>query len=627
MSSLQEINRVIRSHNPFDSYFITKSHQIWGEASPDVASVNKHASKAVLDAVKKINDGQLETIGITITAEKGLGKTHILSRIRHRLQNSGGGIFIYLYEYGKLSQIKQSFLQGLISSLRKPGSQNVMQCQELITTLLNEALNKDFSANELIAKFSAAIIKRPDLIDQLTHMVYQLEHGLEDPDLIRALIWTLSSVHAPYALNWLAGKELSDAQSQKMGLPNTNCDDPNIYAFNVSLQLLNLIGYCSVPVICFDELDGTESGDEEDELVAGYTRAQVVASLGKDLYNGLKRGVLVTAMYSATWREEILQTFGGGRSGLSDRIAAKKIDLQYLKIDDVIALVSCWLERFYEQHEIEPPHKLYPFLEVDLRSNYEQDRPTVRSVLRWCAENFGPGPDSTGKLEKLYEETESDLDDFFDDNETIANALAFCLKKIEGQTLEGVTVKTIEKDISPKYKNNGYVQFRVVGQENSQIVKIGVGVIQNSHGKSIGARLKRLTWYDQFGLTRGCLVRSKLIRSDLQVANKALAKLINELGGEWVSPKETEIRPLIAIRKIAKQLENHEISQEHFQQFLEAKRLIIDNPVIREILSAPSGVTPDEVIDEDQELEKAERALSEELAATLEANAEELVPV
>ena len=127
-------------------------------------------------------------------------------------------------------------------------------------------------------RFTAEIAKKPHIIDQLTHRVHRLGDVVEDPDIIKALIWTLSSVHAPYALNWLSGKELTQAQSEKMGLPNINSEDQGAYAFNTAMQILNLISYCSTPVVCFDELDGTEAGSDDDPLMEGCSRAQVVAN-------------------------------------------------------------------------------------------------------------------------------------------------------------------------------------------------------------------------------------------------------------------------------------------------------------------------------------------------------------
>lgn len=86
MSTASAIDDLIRNKNPFAGHNVVRPQQIWGKSFPDVPLINAHASNAVFDAVAKVRQGQRETVGITITAEKGLGKSHIISRIRHRLQ-------------------------------------------------------------------------------------------------------------------------------------------------------------------------------------------------------------------------------------------------------------------------------------------------------------------------------------------------------------------------------------------------------------------------------------------------------------------------------------------------------------------------------------------------------------
>lgn len=85
---------------------MVRPQQIWGKSFPDVPSINAHASNTVFDAVDKVRKGKRETVGITITAEKGLGKSHIISRIRHRLQTEDSSLFIYMNKYDNLNQIK-----------------------------------------------------------------------------------------------------------------------------------------------------------------------------------------------------------------------------------------------------------------------------------------------------------------------------------------------------------------------------------------------------------------------------------------------------------------------------------------------------------------------------------------
>ncbi|HEY9702232.1 MAG TPA: hypothetical protein V6C58_07285, partial [Allocoleopsis sp.] len=90
------IDELIKNHNPFIGHTVVTKEQIWGQNFPDAPQINAHVSEQILNAVSKINKGEIPTIGITITAEKGLGKSHIISRIRHQLKHDGTGLFIYM---------------------------------------------------------------------------------------------------------------------------------------------------------------------------------------------------------------------------------------------------------------------------------------------------------------------------------------------------------------------------------------------------------------------------------------------------------------------------------------------------------------------------------------------------
>lgn len=418
----------------------------------------------------------------------------------------------------------------------------------------------------------------------------------------------MSQAHAPFAINWLAGRELSEAQANMMDLPDLSKEDRDVEAFNVARQILALISYYTTPVICFDELDGTELADEDNSLLGGCSRAQVVGSLAKDIYNNLKRGVLITAMYAKTWKEEFFTT--QAFKAIQDRIAHKEIELNSLKPDDVVMLVAYWLENFYSMQGLTPPHALYPFEESKLREL--GDGATVRDILQWCAKNFSSVEiNPIEKLEKIYQQIEANVEDFSDDNVKIANALAFGLQHLVGQTVEGVTLSEIDRGVHPKWKHKGRINFRILGEEKGKEVKIGVCVSQDSHGRTVGASMKYLTWYNDFDLTRGCLVRSKSIPQHWQVANAGLEELLKKKGGEWVSFKDEEIKPLLTLHKMAKELDREIFGDEDFRRFINEKHPISDNSLIQEILSDPSGQSPKEVIDEDSELEKL---FSEELA-------------
>ncbi|MHC5829673.1 MAG: hypothetical protein ACYT04_80560, partial [Nostoc sp.] len=123
----------------------------------------------------------------------------------------------------------------------------------------------------------------------------------------------------------------------------------------------------------------------------------------------------------------------------------------------------------YEEHQQTPPHPLYPFDETKLRE-LGKSRPTVRSVLKWCAENFVPNEpiidDLTNSTTNTTSATnatsawtsttihpfkacfdnelanvEASINSLMEDEVTIADALWLTFNTLIGQTVEGVTIK------------------------------------------------------------------------------------------------------------------------------------------------------------------------------------------
>ncbi|MGQ4648864.1 ATP-binding protein [Lyngbya aestuarii] len=598
MSSIEEL---IKSKNPFAGHSVVRPLQIWGKGFPDVPSINAHASDAVFDAVAKVRRGERQTVGITITAEKGLGKSHIISRIRHHYQANSDALFVYMSKYDNLNQIKAKFINNVTTSLRAFGSQGVMQWQEIAAALINEAKNWNYTPKQYIASFPNWLRKYSNkLVDRLTNLVLQVKPDIDDPYIVTAILWTLSPSHAPYATHWLSGLELSQTQAETMGLPNPKREDREVEAFNKARQILDIISDYRVPIICFDELDSLDIDEN------GFTLAQLIASLTKDLYNTLKRGVFLLAMYAETWTYQV-RVLPNAEAAMA-RLVSERTDMQplklgYLNSDNVIDLVSHWLKEFYGENQQKPPYPLYPFDESKLRDMGKQ-KPTLRSVIRWCAENFKLADNRKPQknIVELCFETELDgikrnIDVLSEENNNeIAEALKLAFSTLRQQTIEGVTIDEV-KEIQGN--SQGYIHFKIVGTENKQAVKIGVAVLEQSGGRYQGAALKRLIDYERFDLTRGCLVRSKTINPGARVAQQCVGILLTEKGGEWVLLQEQDIKPLLAILSVYQNRESYELSEEQIFDFIEQKKLAINNPLIREILSDPSGQEPDNLTDED----------------------------
>jgi hypothetical protein len=613
-SPLEDIHDAINNSNPFSIKFVDQ-HHIWGASFPDVPEINAHVSDAVFDAIDQVSKHELPSIGIIITGEKGLGKTQVISRIRHRLQAEGNAFFIYMGNYGDLDSIKSEFLQTLTSSLKRIGVEGVTQWQELAANMVFTARgDRPCTPKELAnGRFESIIRKNSKIPENWANAICTRKPELNNPYLVKAILWTLSENYAPYAISWLSGQELTQAKADELGLPN-NSQKTELATFKTTCELLALIGHYSNLVFCFDELDDPNYSDR------GFTRAQIVAALAKDLRNSISKCVLLMAMYPATLRDEI--KLGQTQGASYDRTADKVLELDYLNSDTSVALVSKWLEDFYMSKELVPPHPLYPFDESEIRSIGSRENPPARALLKWCSENWKvlessvvlPSPQTTDKeieeiqpvlnpvkaaFENELEAIEQSIDEYLDDKKILSSSLWHGFASLIGQTVEGVRIDKLEEFTCSAAEKSYSPDFKIIGEEDGKPVKIGVMVHQIANGQGVQAGLKKLINYKKLDITRGCLIRSKTISPGAAKAQGFLRELLDEKGGEWVQLGKEDIKPLIAILSVFEKLENYEVSEEQVYEFINQNRLAIDNPLIREILSDPSGQEPSNLTDED----------------------------
>lgn len=600
-----DLINAIKNHNPFEGRLVVRNHNIWGQGFPDVPSLNAHASDTVYEAIEKVRNRQRQVVGLTITAERGLGKSHVISRIRHRLQVDGSALFVYMSQCNNLNRIKVEFLRTLANSLKQIGSQGVTQWRELATALINEAYKKNYTPQHLVNQFPGALVKNAKLVETLRDKVLSIKTDIENPDILTAILWTLSPDpgYEVFANNWLSGSNLPQSKADAMGLANISAEDKEADAFNTIRQILDLISDYKPIVVCFDEMESAGCND------AGFTGPQVTALLAKDLYDKIKQGILVTSIYPETWTHQVKVL--PYAQAVVDRIGEKVIDLKHLNSEDVVALVSGWLEDFYQEKGLTPPHPVYPFDEEKLRA-LGKERPIVRKVLQWCAENFQPAvkdDGETGKIkpkdpvEPVYNQQvtalETTIQDYMEDKTTLAQAIRLGFSALIGETVENVEIVDIV-DVQARAADRGFIDFKIKGRENGKDVKIGVAVLQDSGGKIVGATLRRLIRYKDFDLTRGCLVRSKQINKGAAQAQQCLSQLLSkDLGGEWVLLKSEDIKPLLALHFVMKGREDYELSEQQILDFIRQKGIAIENYIIREILSDPSGQVPEDAVDEE----------------------------
>jgi hypothetical protein len=596
-SPILDIHQLVERHNPFDRSLVVRSHDVWASNFPDVPSINGHISTAIFKGIEQVRSGNRGgVLGVTITAEKGLGKSHLISRLRRQIKQDGSAFFVYMSEtnYGDLNRINSMFLSTLAESLQQEGSSGARQWQELATLLLNEIFKVNDEPAIWIAKFPGKMATIPNFMTRLTAKVCQLKPDIINPDVIQAIFWTLIPNMQLFAVNWLSGKSLGKARAEAMDLPANDEGDREVNALAMATQILDLIGNYQTIVICLDEIEPKSSNSQ------GLTTPQVVASLAKDLYSKIKSGILIMATHPLTLQYHI-KVMPQSESVI-DRICEKIFDLQYLNGDDVVALISAWLQPFYAKYGLISPSPTYPFNDKDLRE-LGTERPTVRTVLKWCAENWQVSVpvDEFHGIEVAFQEQmlalETTITDWMDDSKLIAKALRLAFESTKGMTIDGVLVEDIQA-VQVKAVDRGYLDFRIVAQDGGVTHKIGVSVVQNSVTKFVSAAMKRLAEYDKFSFTRGCLVRSKEVKPKT-LGRTILDDLIANHGGEWVVFKPEDIKPLLAIMAVYDAYEDYEFSQAKIIEFMQKAKIAENNYLIKEILSDPSGEIPVDAIDED----------------------------
>ncbi len=627
-SPLEQINSAIKSQNIFKNIGVFRSDNVWGRGYPDVASFNAHASDTVFQALEQVRQDQTHKVtSLVFTATQGQGKTHLINRIRRRLINEDNTVFIYAHvlNFTDLNQVNFHFQQTVVDSLSRSNAEDVTQWQTLATSMINNALVnvKPRLPKTLINKFDKTYKdyqqQGKDLIDNLRTKI-KIPTNI-NPYIVRAVLWTLSARFSSYAEKWLAGEVLEASHAKDLGIPPSIHSNENqeSSALNVVQQIFNLIGHYSSIIICFDEIDTGENYSND-----GLRAPQVVAVLVKSLYDTLEQSrlskgvIILTVMMPDTYRDLFSSMADGG---ISDRLCTftqkKPIELNFLNAKSMIELVRLHLTDFYSKRELVPPEPTYPFNTEQLKKYVKVNRPTMREAINWCAENFKvenevlpENPSERIEL-ALSRESESDFSELIEDSAFVAHVLRFGFTVLIGECISGTTATgdrlnnvIIQDvvDVLPKSKNNDWINFKIIGTEREQVFKIGVMVLQQTHGLSIVAGMNRIIDYQTFDLTRGCLVRPK----DKKIKRhwdsyKLLTKLIKKQGGEWVYLNLQDLNLLIKLYTVNEQKDAYCLTDEQIRDY--TKQRVLKNALLLEILSRPSGGIDESSIEVDDPFE------------------------
>jgi hypothetical protein len=639
VSPLHEIHQAIQDYNPFNLRSVVKHQDVWNTDFVDVEFLHAQASDLILDKLREtqaIQDPEKKISSFVITAEQGVGKSHLIRRLHRRIYEANNGFFLYMSFSlcGDINLIHYELRQAITRSLSQLTILGISQWQLLAASVIEKALlgpksqqvsdpvrfSKDFGK-----RYRSYLAQGIDLITTLVRKCQGLFPEV-DPDVLRALFWTLSEPHAPYAIKWLGGDELASARVEEMGLPSMAAAEVSKEpeSFKISLALLKLLSAHRPTLLCFDETEIPQVSEQ------GLTSTQILAFLIKQIFDSLHQSANAGGLVLASFIFPNLWSEVKPLAGAPDRMTAgtgAPINLNQLDGQSFPRLVKFLLaKKFYEPRGLTPPHPLYPFSEEEIKK-VSKERPPVRSALRWCAENFvvtAPPIAPEDRFKKGFEEKlQDDYQEAMADSSAVAETLRYCFELLVNQTISGET-KSGEKieastitaitDVEPKDKNAGYINFKILGTEqgkpfaigtNFKILgteqdkpfAIGVAVLQQS-GNSFAAGLNRLTDYNTFGLTRGCLIRG----ADFKIKTfwssyKTYQNFIQRQGGEHVEPDPEQLKTLMALKAMFESASIYGLTEAEVREF--SRPIALSNEILLEILSAPSGLIDPSIIDDE----------------------------
>jgi Cdc6-like AAA superfamily ATPase len=605
--------------NPFLKPPIVNSKDIWSDQICDFEEIHADVSQKIFDALREVKG----TFSIAVVGNVGSGKTQLFSRIRHKLSSEEEAFCVYVNadQIASLDFVTTAFQQFLVDSLFHPGKSGVTYLQEIATHLVNQALEgikstKRFSPRELLEQFNQ-IATNKSLVDKITGQVQQLKPYLSDSsEVIRALLWTLSAPSkpildesdffedslgsskstnyylSPSATDWLKGIEINEDDARIMKLSNKSFKDEEKESETLkrAMQLLRIASEYKSVVICFDELDALKYNKHADAT------SLVIADLIKTLHNGLdkvecKKSILILSLWIPDkFSDSKIQS----NYGLVERICSLgdlnkqpiSLDRNLLTEETGLRLVEFWLDKLNAKN---PENPYQPLGSEEEIRKFCKNRPNPRQLWRWCAENWMKNIDPIQpSIDLIYQSLiDNQSPQLLENDDLIVESLIFGFNKAINQTIEKVLIKKITEQ--PK---NAKFQFKIEGIENGKCVSIGVGVCQAPSGATVGAMLLRLLDYQKYKLTRGCLVRSKNKKiSKSTQAFQNLTKLTSApFNGEFVSLEYGEIVEVYALLLLSQHPEVATLNPDEVDKFIIEKA--INNGLIKEILSDPSGEIP-----------------------------------
>ena len=374
MASLDQLIR--KNLNPFDPTTF-KPGNFWKESqdeSQEVTSIHEHVVDSVELALNQVASDH-KTRTLMLLGDSGSGKSHLLGRIKRRLNDRA--CFAYIGPWSDSQFIWRHVLRQTVDSLMAiPDGHTESQLTHWLKGL--DIFKRNGFAKRLMGERKVFI----------RDMQASFPTAYQSREFFSAIYALLDPELSMLAADWLRGEDLDDEDLKLLRVRHSI--DSEDAARNMMSNLGWLADSTQPVVLCFDNLDNVPS------MPNGQTGLKAVFNVNTVIHNEkLKNFLVVISLITSNWKEHEEQVEYANRARVDQRLILPRIT-----IDQAITLWASRLHPLHAKASPSPASPIAPLTKAWLEYKHPGGRLLPRLALM-LGEQLIRDYKKTGKLPEI----------------------------------------------------------------------------------------------------------------------------------------------------------------------------------------------------------------------------------
>lgn len=356
----------------------------WSSDLIDVESLNAHVSDLIVSRVAAVSEtarlgpDRLRTTSLLALGPAGSGKTHLFVRIRRKCGPRAA--FVMLRPELGVDATPRHVLNALIDALGRPASDTTDRQLDVVVGSMLASFSGERGPHVLLEHYrDGPIANREELIARGLDEVERHYPEVFMPYLEQLLRTPfLEPVNRRASMHWLSGREPSEANLARIGLP-AGLGDSDILP---ALRTLGIVASYGAPIVLvFDQLENLFDPD------SGSNRIHSYAHLVSELFDGVRGLVIVQLALEAEWRARIRPLLSDAQRS---RLESTLVEMSMPSAEQREELVRAWVSRLPEAERVRPFP--WPFSKAQLADWCSAEGMTPRRLMIACREALLAGP-------------------------------------------------------------------------------------------------------------------------------------------------------------------------------------------------------------------------------------------